>query len=64
MDLSPLVLGNECEDNHSLTQLPIDDVLPLENDPQNGMLGILFVFLIFLQILMNVFIHSCFIHLI
>jgi hypothetical protein len=38
MDLSPLVLGNTCEDDHSLTQLPIDNVLPLEIDSQNGML--------------------------
>jgi hypothetical protein len=41
-DLSPSVLGNECEDDHLLTQLPNDDVLPFENDPQNGMLVILF----------------------
>jgi hypothetical protein len=28
MDLSPLVFKNECEDDHSLTQPQIDDVLP------------------------------------
>jgi hypothetical protein len=39
MDLSPFVLGNECKGGHSLAKLPIDDVLPLEIDSQNGMLG-------------------------
>jgi hypothetical protein len=42
MDLAPSVLGNECKDDHSLTQLPIDDVLLLEIDSQNGMLGVSF----------------------
>jgi hypothetical protein len=36
------VLGNEYEDDHSLTQLPIDDVLPIEIDSQNGILDISF----------------------
>jgi hypothetical protein len=42
MDLSPLVLGNECGHDHSLTQFPIDDVLSLEINTQNGMLGVSF----------------------
>jgi hypothetical protein len=40
MDLSLSVLGNECEDDHSLTQHPIDDVLPLEIDSQSDILGV------------------------
>jgi hypothetical protein len=42
MYLSPFVLGNERGDDHSLTQLPIDDVLPFEIDSQNYMLDVSF----------------------
>jgi len=37
-----LVVGKGCRDNHSLTLLPIEDVLPFEIDSQNGMLGVSF----------------------
>jgi hypothetical protein len=60
MDLSPLVLKNECGHDHSLTQLPIDDVLSLEINSQNGMLGVSFISLILLQIIVNVIIYSFF----
>jgi hypothetical protein len=41
MDLSQSALISQFEDDSSLTEQQIDDVTPLERDPQNGMLGLL-----------------------
>jgi hypothetical protein len=59
MDLSQSALISQCEDNWSLTHEQPDDVLPIEMDPQNGMLGISFLLLIFVTYLrVNIIIHS------
>jgi hypothetical protein len=59
MDLSQTALISQCEDDYSLTHEQLDEVVPIEMDPQNGMLGISFLLLIFVTYLrVNVIIHS------
>jgi hypothetical protein len=59
MDFSQPALISQCENNCSLTHEQLDDVVPIEMDPQNGMLSISFLLLIFVTyLLVNVFIHS------
>lgn len=38
MDLSELDLISQHEDDCSLTNIELDDVVPIKMDPQNGML--------------------------
>jgi hypothetical protein len=60
MDLSQLNLISQCEDDCSLTHIELDDVVPIEMDPQNGMLGTSCLLLIFVTYLrVNVIIYSC-----
>jgi hypothetical protein len=59
MDLSQLPLISQCEDKCSLIHEKVDDVVPIEMDPQNGMLVVSCVLLIFITYLkVNVIIHS------
>jgi hypothetical protein len=61
MDLSQLALISQCEDKCSLTHEQVDDVdnVPIEMDPQNGMLVVSCLLLIFVTYLkVNVIIHS------
>jgi hypothetical protein len=51
MDLSQSALISQCEDDYSLTHEQFDDVVPLEMDPQNGMLGLSFFLLNFVTYL-------------
>jgi len=58
MDLSQLALISQCKDECSLTHEQVDDV-PIEMDPQNGMLVVSCLLLIFITYLkVNVIIHS------
>jgi hypothetical protein len=57
MDLSQLDLISQCEDNCSLTHIELDDVVPIEIDPQNGMLGTSCLLLIFVTYLYTMFIY-------
>lgn len=59
MDLSQLDLISQCEDDCLLTHEQLDDVMPIDMDPQNGMLGISclpFIFVTYLRL--NVIIYS------
>jgi hypothetical protein len=59
MDLSQLDLISQCEDDCSLAHEQLDDVMPIEMDPQIGMLGtscLLLSFVTYLRV--NVIIHS------
>jgi hypothetical protein len=59
MDLSQPALISQCEDERSLTHKQIDDVVPIEMDPQNGMLVVSCLLLIFITYFkVNVIIHS------
>jgi hypothetical protein len=59
MDFSQPALISQCENNCSLTHEQLDDVVPIETGPQNGMLSISFLLLIFVTyLLVTVFIHS------
>jgi hypothetical protein len=58
MNLSQLALISQCKDECSLTHEQVDDV-PIEMDPQNGMLVVSCLLLIFITYLkVNVIIHS------
>jgi len=60
MNLSQSPLISQCEDDCSLTHEQFNDVVPLEMDLKNGMLGLSFLFSIFVTYLrVNVIIHSC-----
>jgi hypothetical protein len=59
MDLSQLPLISQCEDECSLTHEQVEDIVPIEMDPQNGMLVVSCLPLIFITYLkVNVIIHS------
>jgi hypothetical protein len=59
MDLSQLPLISQCEDECLLTHEQVDDVVPIEMDPQNGMLVVSCLLLISITYLkVNVIIHS------
>ncbi len=59
MDLSQLDLISQHEDDCSLTHIELDDVVPIEMDPQNGMLVVSCLLLISITYLkVNVIIHS------
>jgi hypothetical protein len=59
MDLSQLPLISLCEDECSLTNEQVDDVVPIQMDPQNGMLVVSCLLLISITYLkVNVIIHS------
>jgi hypothetical protein len=62
MDLSQLSLISQCEDECLLTREQVDDVddvVPIEMDPQNGMFVVSCLLLIFITYLkVNVIIHS------
>jgi len=50
-------LISQCEDNCSLTHIELYDVVPIEMDPQNGMLGTSCLLLIFVTYLYAMFIY-------
>jgi hypothetical protein len=59
MDLSQLPLISQCEDECSLTQEQVDDIVPIEMDPRNDMLVVSCLLLISITYLkVNVIIHS------
>lgn len=51
MNLSQLPLISHCEDECSLTHEQVEDIAPIEIDPQNGMLVVSCLPLIFITYL-------------